>query len=101
MRIGGWNFEGPYHAGRLADRPGVYVVLDVDSGGSAYSCVDVGESAEVAARVGSHDRERCWTRHIRGRRAFAVMYTDGRDDDYRRRIEQSVRAATSPPCGAF
>ena len=99
--IAGWDFEGPYPASSLADRPGAYAVLDVLSDGSIRNCIDVGESAEVATRVGSHDRERCWAQHTSGRRAFAVLYTDGRDDDYRSHIEQSVRASTFPPCGAF
>ena len=100
MLIGGWNFEATYDESDLADRPGVYVVLDVNSDGSICSYIDVGESDKVATRIANHDRKRCWTRNIRGVRAFAVLYTDDDDNDDRRGIEQSVRNAVSPPCGA-
>ena len=99
MKIGRWDFEGPYDENQLADRPGIYVVLDKNSGGSSYSCIDVGESDEVATRIWNHDRKQCWTRNTDGLRVFAVLYTD--DDDDRRKIERRVRELTSPPCGAF
>ena len=101
LRLGNWNFEGPYTTSRLADRPGVYAVLDVHNNGASYTCIDVGESDEVATRVGNHRRTGCWKRHTRGQRAFAVLYTDGCNDDYRRLVEQDVRRSVSPPCGVY
>ncbi len=98
LRIGSWEFEGPYNESALDDRPGIYVVLDAKNDGS-YSCIDVGESSEVATRIANHNRERCWTRNTEGRRAFAVLYTGNHGADYRRSIEQDVRGSTSPPCG--
>lgn len=99
LEIATWDFEGPYSAGQLRDEPGVYVVLDAYNG--ATLCVDVGESSKVASRVSGHDREECWKSQIRGRRAFAVLYTNDHGADYRKRIEQNVRLLTSPPCGDF
>lgn len=99
MEIGGYDFEGPYGENGLADRPGVYAVLDMDSNGAPRSCIDVGESGAVATRIANHDREQCWIRNTEGRRAFAVLYTDGTDDDYRKTIEGQVRLSVSPPCG--
>ena len=98
MEIGGYDFEGPYGESKLAGLPGVYVVLDVNNDGS-YSCIDVGESGKVDTRIANHDREQCWIRNTEGRRAFAVLYTDGTDDDYRKTIEGQVRLSVSPPCG--
>ena len=99
MRIGGREFEGPYGESELDDRPGVYAVLDVDRNGTPRKCIDVGESGEVATRIASHDRKQCWTRNTEGQRAFAVLYTDGTDDDYRRTVEGQVRLSVSPLCG--
>ncbi len=99
LEIGGYDFEGPYDEYELADLPGVYVVLDMNSDGTPRSCIDVGESGKVATRIADHDREQCWEQNTEGRRAFAVLYTGDSDDDYRRAIEGQVRLSESPPCG--
>lgn len=83
---------------QLCNRPGVYAVLDISRGGAA-TCIDVGESGDVAARVIGHDRKWCWALHARGWCAFAVLYTDGYDDRVRRWIERDVRLLASPLCG--
>lgn len=98
MEIGNWEFEGPYGESKLADRPGVYVVLDVKNDGS-YNCIDVGESGKVATRIANHNRKRCWALNTEGQRAFAVLYTDDFDDSYRRSIEELVRLSMFLPCG--
>ena len=99
MKIGGLDFGGPYGEGQLSDSPGVYAVLDIRGGGASYACIDVGESDKVATRVSGHDRKPCWFRNTLGRRAFAVLYMDGYNSDYRKLIEQDVRRSVSPPCG--
>lgn len=99
MEIGTWNFGGPYSSGHLRDEPGVYVVLDIYNGTTVY--IDVGETSKVATRVSGHEREECWKLHIRGRRAFAVLYTDNHSVNYRKQIEQDVRLLTYPVCGEF
>ena len=98
MKIGNRHFEGPYNMSQLCNRPGVYVVLDISSG-SAATCIDIGESGDVAARVSGHDRKWCRALHARGWCAFAVMYTDSYDDRVRRCIERDVRLLVPPLCG--
>lgn len=99
LNLGGYALEGPCGQGDLANRPGVYVVLDTDTYNQITGYIDVGESDLVRARVDSHDRVQCWNKNTSGTRAFAVMYTENFGEDYRRSIEQNLRDSLSPPCG--
>ena len=97
------HFAGAYcSTADLCDVPGVYVVLDVRCdrhGRYGYGCVDVGTSKSIRSRVSSHDRRRCWRRHVEGTLAFAVLYTDSAAR--RSRIEKTARAQLIPPCGVL
>ena len=97
--VGGYVFSDQCSEGVLENRPGVYVVLDIDMHGQVAKYIDVGESEQVRDRVEQHDRVKCWDRHTGGVRAFAVLYTDGYGDDYRRGIEKNLRGSLSLPCG--
>ena len=75
IRIGGYDFEGPYpisETWRLRDASGVYAILTRN--GSKYRLVDVGESATVKSRVENHDREDCWRREEVSGLYVAVLY---------------------------
>ena len=103
LDVAGMHFGGAYYStADLCNAPGVYVVLDVRRdrhGRYGYGCVDVGTSKSIRSRVSSHDRGRCWRRHVEGTLAFAALYTDSAAR--RRRIEKAARARLIPPCGVL
>lgn len=87
----------------LRDDPGVYVVLDEPIGAfiiPAYTCLDVGESSAIRARVSSHEREPCWRENARGSIVFAVLYMPGAGPDSRRDCEAVVRSLSAFPCSS-
>ncbi len=101
ITIGRWTFEGPYaltETWRLEDRSGVYVVL-CPTQQNCYRVIDVGESAQVKARVETHDRKDCWQRNCGVTLYVAVLYTPNLQQPGRSAIEQEIRREYSPPCG--
>lgn len=98
LDISGFSFEGPLASvDDLADRSGVYVI--VDSTATGYSPVDCGESATVKSRVAAHDRAPCWQRSQSGSLLVAVLYTPGQQSTGRRAIEARIRGDYDFPCG--
>lgn len=96
--VSGVTFDGPFSsADDLADRSGVYLVVDRVNG--QYHPIDCGEAAMVRSRVDSHDRSDCWRKSGRGTLAVAVHYTPGLQQFGRRAIEAKLRDEHSFPCG--
>lgn len=99
IRIGSYNFEGPYsNTSVLQDRAGLYAILTL-TGTGRYEVVDIGESATVKSRVESHDRQPCWQQNAKQGLYCAVLYTPHLQDVGRRNIEQSLRDLYTPACG--
>ncbi len=99
IQIGTYHFDGPFSSpGRIADRAGVYAVLDRHASGKSY-VLDVGESATVRTRLETHDRADCWRRNAQGTIQYAVLYTPGSNQSKRKRIEDELRQQYSPTCG--
>lgn len=99
MRIGKYQFEGPYSTtDALQDRSGVYAILDIRRDGNYY-LIDVGESKDVRTRVERHDRQRCWRRNQLGTLAVAVLYTPHLQKLGRMVIEQEIRSQYLLVCG--
>jgi hypothetical protein len=97
ITIGQYSFEGPYtDAAHLRRQSGVYAILgrsrDVDN----WSVVDVGEAADVQARVANHDRVPCWRGQGHRILAAAAYYCF---ETPRMRIERELRVQYNPPCG--
>ena len=98
IRIGSYNFEGPYSStSLLEDRAGVYAIIDDRS--TERFVVDVGESATIKSRVENHERSDCWNRNSIGTLKVAVLYTPNLHQAGRIRIEQEIRAQYNPVCG--
>ncbi len=96
--VGDYEFEGPYtDTGALQNRAGVYVIHC--HLGNEYRLIDVGESAQVRARVDSHDRKDCWERFCSGALTVSVHYTPNLQQPGRMAIEQVIRSQFRPPCG--
>ena len=99
IRIGRYDFEGPYgNTGMLQSRAGVYAI-HCHKGGTSYPLVDVGESTEIKDRIEGHDRKTCWSRNGTGTLMVSVLYTSGLSGVARRAIEQEIRDQYNPPCG--
>jgi hypothetical protein len=99
IKIGSYNFEGPYaDTSHLRNEGGIYGILDQRSGGQ-FHVVDVGESDGVRSRVENHDRSECWNRNRQGNLTVAVYYTPGLSLQQRRSIEAALREQYSPACG--
>lgn len=105
MKLGDFNFEGPFHTvDQLREEPGVYAVLG-SRPGSLDAILDVGESGwnfprgqGMRSRLKSHSRRQCWEKHsINGTITFAVMYE--KDGEKRLKIEEELRRLYRPPCG--
>ncbi|MCB9779721.1 MAG: hypothetical protein H6742_14245 [Alphaproteobacteria bacterium] len=96
-----WNrtFEGAFTGpSSLEAKGGVYVIWCKK--GESWTVLDVGESADVRARVLSHDRKDCWTRNSTGGTLYySATYTDGLQQQGRMEIEKSIRDAAKPTCG--
>lgn len=98
MRIGNYNFEGPYTSTtRLQNRSGVYAILSMN--GTQHYLIDVGESHDVRYRVENHDRSDCWSRNGNGQLSVAVLYTPNQQQAGRRVIENQIRDQFNPVCG--
>jgi len=98
IKIGRYNFEGPYTStNSLEDRSGVYAIIDDRSG--TLNLIDVGESATVKSRVEKHERESCWNRNRIGTLKVTVLYTLGMQQSGRMQIEQEIRNEFNPVCG--
>ena len=98
IKIGRYNFEGPYiSADSLEDTSGVYVILCQN--GASYGPIDCGESATVKSRVKNHDRANCWSRNCRGTLKVAVLYTPQLQSAGRMIVEQEIRRDYAFPCG--
>lgn len=94
----GYSWHGAFtDPGLLEARSGVYCIWD--RVGEQWSVLDVGESADVRARLLSHDRHYQWILLCRGTLYFAATYTPGLQQFGRRQIEQGLRAQLLPPCG--
>lgn len=90
-------FDGPHlNTSALGAKSGVYVILGRSFEGAQWTVVDVGESGDVAFRVGSHDRSHLWKCQGHTMLAVAVYYCDAVQ---RMKIESLIRARFSPPCG--
>lgn len=95
ITVGRFTFEGPFTDTRnLRNTSGVYCILDAVGGRN--NVVDIGESADVRARVNGHDRKACWSRNSRGTLMVAAFYTGATD---RFLVEQELRRLFNPPCG--
>lgn len=98
MRIGNYNFDGPYTSTvSLENRSGVYAILSQNS--TQYNLIDVGESHDVRNRVENHDRNDCWNRNGNGQLSVAVLYTPNQQQAGRRVIENQIREQYNPACG--
>lgn len=95
----GYTFEGAFTApSSLEARAGVYVIWCKT--GETWKVLDVGESADVRARVLSHDRKDCWTRHgAGGILYYSATYTPHLQQPGRMEIERAIRSAAKPLCG--
>lgn len=97
IKIGSYNFEGPYTSvNDLLDSSGVYSILGRSSDNERWSVVDIGETQRVRSRVSTHDRKRCWEGRGHRQLAAAAHYTGERD---RLAIERELRLQYQPPCG--
>ena len=98
IKIGRFNFEGPYSStAALEDKAGVYAIIDDRT--SSLIVIDVGESVTVKSRLEKHERESCWARNRIGTLKVAVLYTPGMQQVGRMQIEQEIREQFSPVCG--
>lgn len=98
MKIGRYEFEGPYSTvDKLEDKAGIYVILVFRN--NTYYVIDVGESATVKSRVANHDRSLEWKKQGPGDLFVVVLYTTNIQQTGRIQIEQELRKMYSPPCG--
>jgi len=97
IRIGNYNFEGPFeNSASLKRQSGVYCILGRNSDAEQWKVVDIGEAGDVQERVATHDRSECWKRRGYRQLAVAVYYCDERT---RIQVEKELRAQYNPPCG--
>jgi len=73
----------------IADRSGVYVVLDKRPDG--LFILDVGESSTPQYRLQNHDRKNCWERSREGIIVYGIYYTPNQQQQGRMDIEQDIR----------
>ena len=98
VRLSGLPFEGPYtDPHRIPAEAGIYAPLDQQAGG--YYVVDVGESADIRARVSTHDRAQSWVRNSTGALGVWIYLMPRSSEAQRRDIEGRIRAQYRPPCG--
>jgi len=97
IKIGNYNFDGPYaDTSKLKNQSGVYVILGRSGSAHNWNVVDVGESATVRDRVQNHDRAPCWKRQGNSELQVAANYCN---EQQRMRLEQDLRERFDPPCG--
>lgn len=100
MRIGNYQFMGPFAIGALGNEflnfAGVYVIAGFDN-----SVLDVGQSEDINRRVTvdhKYDRGPDWLRHTGG--VPPLVYALIEYDLWKRlRIEGELRATLNPLCG--
>jgi hypothetical protein len=96
IQIGNYNFEGPFSSVEaLRNTSGVYAILGSNQP-QQFAVLDVGESATLRDRVGSHDRQNHWRQCGYLTLFAAALYTDAHS---RMRIESELRVKYQPPCG--
>jgi hypothetical protein len=96
IKIGNYNFEGPYsNEWQLKDQSGVYAILG-GNGSESWKVVDIGESEQLRTRVAGHDRSDSWKRQRHATLACAALYCSAQD---RMRVEKELRGQFNPPCG--
>lgn len=96
IKIGNYNFEGPYaNASDVRSASGVYVILG-RSGVEPYRVLDVGESANMQDRLRNHDRQNQWAKCGYAHVHAAVLYVNGYT---RMDIERTLRSLYNPTCG--
>lgn len=96
IKIGSYNFEGPFHTtDALHNRSGVYTILGSNQPGQ-YVVLDVGESGTLRDRVARHDRHDQWRQCGYGAVYVAAHYTDAAT---RLHMERELRSTFKPRCG--
>lgn len=96
MKIGNWDFHGPFCGDELPAQPGVYVVA---TPGESPQLIDCGESENIQRRIKSHDRKACWQQHLGDQApAFYVLISHGELGFKRYIVEKDVRG-DGLPCG--
>jgi len=85
-----YEFEGCYSStSSIADRSGVYVVLDKRM--DELFVLDVGESSNPQYRLQNHDRKSCWENKRKGMIVYGIYYTPNQQQQGRMDIEQDIR----------
>lgn len=89
--LNGVTFDGPRGVDAwLPALPGIYVIARTDN-----VVVDVGETENLAERIGSHDRRSCWDRN----QGAYVWFWHQPSRVMRLMIESSIRKSVNPTCG--
>jgi hypothetical protein len=97
ISIGRYNFNDPVtQVDHLLSQSGVYTILGRNGGNQRWTVVDIGESADVRARVANHDRIDQWRRCGHTIFAAAALYVGERE---RMVVERELRILYNPPCG--
>lgn len=94
INILNYSFEGWYPlVGTLFNEvSGVYVI----AAGNVW--LDVGETATLATRLGSHERKPDWQRNANGN-AIHVAFLGESNQQTRLSIESYLRSSLNPLCG--
>lgn len=94
-----YEFEGCYSStSSIADRSGVYVVLDKRMDGRLF-VLDVGESSNPQYRLQNHDRKSCWENKRKGMIVYGIYYTPNLQQVGRKEVEQDIRGYYPNLCG--
>ncbi len=96
--IGNYRFEGPYTSTtKIEDKPGIYAIHCYHK--NEYQLIDLGEAAQLRARIESHERMKCWQKNCPGYFAVSVFYTPHWTQMGRMELQQKLRKIYNPPCG--
>ena len=99
VKIGGYEFEGPYdNPTKLDNDAGLYAILD--RRGDTCALLDVGEAAMVKTKVQNHNRKSSWQLARQGTMSYAALYVPRETQDGRRRIEKKIRSQYDVACGS-
>lgn len=95
MQISGYEFSGPYYHTRTFTRDFacVYVLLN-----GLNQVVDVGETSSINSRIINHERKMCWYDHGCSDSGLYIYISN--DENFRRLLENLIRTAYNPACGA-
>ena len=97
MKIGMYEFKGPFTIDELENLSGVYAILCDKI--KNYDLIDVGESATIKDRINDHSRTECWIQYCTNYK-IAVHYTPNLQQHGRTEIEQNIRDKFPDiPCG--